>query len=316
MKIAHLSCLLALLTVLGLASPSLADDVPGQSKRARSLLGTPVNVNTAGAGSLPKGMALTMINASFSDKTRSKRGGGGRADVFQQSWLLKIRYGITERFEIATTVPWIHMTNSDRPAGSRKYVEGFGDSVLQFTVAPLQQHQGDPFALSFTAGILFPTGQTGDAHMPGNNAWGGRAAAAVGAFVTRDIKMDTEVVWSGPFERGNQKVERGNQWQWNTNLRYLWDWIDVGFESSFVVQESGDRDIDGVMLADGSRQPGRTVNTRNGYKEWFIGPSVNVAVDSIGMWAGVGAFFPVLQDYKGPAKVENARFELKIGKVW
>ncbi len=316
MKILHYSCLLAILAVFGLIAPSFADETPKETKRARSLLATPVNVNTAGAGSLPKGMALTMINASFANKTRSKRGGGGRADVFQQSWLLKIRYGITNRFEIATTVPWIHMTNSNRPDNTRKYVEGFGDSVLQFTVAPLQQHQGDPLSFSLTGGILFPTGQTGDAHLPGNNAWGGRAAAAVGAFVTKDIKLDTEVVWSGPFERGNQNVERGDQWQWNSNIRYLWDWFDVGFESSLVVQESGDRKIDGVRLADGSWQRSQTVNTRNGYKEWFIGPSMNFAVDSVGMWAGVGAFFPVMQDYKEPAKVENMRVEFKLGKVW
>ena len=316
MKLLHSSCLLALLAVFSLTGPSFAEETPQKSTRARSLLGTPVNVNTAGSGSLPKGMALTMINASFSDKTRSMRGGGNRADVFQQSWLLKIRYGITERFEVATTVPWVHMTNSDRPAGGRRYVEGFGDSVVQFTVAPLQQHQGDPFALSFTGGILFPTGQTGPGHLPGNNAWGGRVATAVGGFIGKNVKVDTEGVWSGPFERGNQNVERGDQWQWNTNLRYLWDWIDVGFESSLVVQESGNKKIDGAQLADGTWQKGWTTNTRNGYTEWFVGPSTNVAVDSLGMWLGVGAFFPVLRDYKGPAKVENARFEFKLGKVW
>ena len=152
--------------------------------------------------------------------------------------------------------------------------------------------------------------------MPGNNAWGARGAAAVGAWVTKDIKMDTEFVWSGPFERGNQNVERGDQWQWNTNIRYLWDWIDVGFESSLVVQESGNKKIDGRWLANGSWRDSSTTNTRNGYTEWLVGPSMNVAVDSLGMWAGIGAFFPVVQDYKGPAKVEDVRWELKIGKVW
>lgn len=307
MKILHYLCLVAFLAVFGFAAPSFAEEAPKESKRARSLLGTPVNVNTAGAGSLPKGMALTMINASFANKNRAEKGGANKADTFQQTWLLKIRYGITDRFEIATTVPWIHQSNSNRSnTPSRKYVEGFGDAVIQFTVAPLQQHQGDPLSLSFTGGILFPTGQTGPAHLPGNNAWGGRLASGIGGYVTKNIKIDTEVVWSGPFERGNQKVERGDQWQWNSNLRYLWDWIDIGLESSFVVQESGDRRVDGLGV----------VNTRNGYKEWFIGPSVNVAHDATGMWFGVGVFFPVLQDYKGPAKSEDARFEFKLGKVW
>lgn len=305
MRAIHFSCLLAFLAIFGCISPSFAEEAPKANKRARSLLGTPVNVNTAGAGSLPQGMALTMLNASFANKNRAEKGGGGRADTFQQTWLMKIRYGITNRFEIATTVPWIHQTKSNRGPTDTKYTEGFGDAVIQFTVAPLQQHQGDPLSLSFTGGILFPTGQTGPAHMPGNNAWGGRLASGIGGFVTKDIKIDTEVVWSGPFERGNQKVRRGDQWQWNSNMRYLWDWIDVGFESSFVVQESADRRLNTGLI-----------NTRNGYKEWFIGPSVNVAHDATGMWFGVGAFFPVLQDYKGPAKSEDARFEFKLGKVW
>ena len=141
MRMPHFACLCVILAAFSFAPPAFADDAPKERKRARSLIGTPVNVNTAGAGSLPKGMALTMINASFSDKSRAKRGGGSRADVFQQTWLYKMRYGITDRFEAAVTVPWVHMTNSNRPAGTRKHVEGFGDSVLQFTVAPLQQHR-------------------------------------------------------------------------------------------------------------------------------------------------------------------------------
>jgi hypothetical protein len=279
-----------------------AQDAPKQGKRARSLVGAPVNVSIAGAGSLPKGRALTMINASFADKNHAKR--GGKTDIFSQTWLAKFRYGITDRLEIAVTGVYVNNARSGTYTGP-EHVEGFSDTVVQFTVSPLQQHQGDFTNLSFTAGVMTPTGLRGKNHLPGNGVWGGRMAAGFGGFITRDAKLDTEVVWSGPFARGNQKVRRGDQYQWNANARYLFNWIDIGLESTLTHQVSGDKST-----------PYGNVNTRNGYTEWLIGPSTNVALDSLGMWAGVGAFFPVLQDVRGPSKVEDVRYEFKIGKVW
>lgn len=295
--------LLALLTVFA-AAAAAEGEKEGQSKRPRSLLGTPVNINIAGGGSLPKGTALTMINASFADKSSSEKGYKGHG-MFSQSWLLKIRYGITNHFEIATTVPYINNKRYGNNAAGANYTEGFSDPVLQVAIAPWNQHQGDPFSASLTLGVLFPMGTQGKNHLPGVGAWGGRAAVGLAKWLNQDIKLDTELVWSGPFERGNQKVKRGDQYQWNVNARYLFTYWDVGLESTLIIQESGDR-----------RFPTGKQGLRNGYKEWFVGPSVNVAIAPLDMWVGVGAFFAVMQDYKGPAATEDARFEIKIGKIW
>jgi hypothetical protein len=293
---------LALALCAAVAVAQAAQDAPKHRTRARSLFGAPVNGNIAGAGSLPTGRALTMITASFADKNHAKR--GGKTDVFNQTWLSKFRYGITDRLEVAVTAVYVNNARSGSYVGP-KHVEGISDTVVQFTVSPLQQHQGDFTNLSFTAGVLTPTGLYGKNHLPGNGAWGGRLAAGFGGFLTRDAKLDTEVVWSGPFERGNQKVMRGDQYQWNANARYLFDWFDLGLESTMTHQTNGNKST-----------PNGNINTRNGYTEWLIGPSTNVALDSLGMWAGVGAFFPVLQDVRGPSKVEDVRYEFKIGKFW
>lgn len=240
MKRHFLPFFLVITCLMGLACAALAaDGTATQKKRPRSLLGTPVNVNIAGGGSLPKGTALTMINTSFADKSSSKRDYSGHG-LFSQSWLLKIRYGITNHFEISTTVPFIHNNRyGDNPAGSN-YTQGFSDPVLQVVVAPWNQHQGDPLSASLTLGLLLPMGTQGKNHLPGVGAWGGRAAAGIGKWVTKDIKLDTELVWSGPFERGNQKVKRGDQYQWNVNARYLFTYWDIGIESTLIHQESGD----------------------------------------------------------------------------
>lgn len=302
---------IAVMTVmLALACPAFAQDAPGadapkkESSRSKMLFGQPVNVSIAGGGSLPQGKALTILNASFANKNHSKRGSAA-PDAASQVWLFKFRYGITNHLELSMTTPYINNTFSPKPARGSRHMEGFGDQAVGLILAPWNEHQGDPVSASLYMGALLPTGNYGKNHLPGNGAWGGRFAAGIGKMVTRDFKLDTEVVYSTPFDRGNQEVRRGGQYEWNANVRYLFDRFDIGLESSLVVRESGDRDT-----ALGHR------NLRNGLTEWFIGPSMNVGIDPLGMWAGVGVFFPVVQDVKGPAKVEDARFEFKIGKLW
>jgi hypothetical protein len=278
-----------------------------KSARSKILFGQPVNVNIAGGGTLPQGKLLTILNASFADKTRAKKGGSNGPDVFSQVWLLKLRYGLTNNIELSATTPYINNERSPKPANSSKHVEGFGDQVVALSFAPWNEHQGDPVSASVYAGVLLPTGNYGKNHLPGNGVWGGRFQAGIGKFfMERRVKLDTEVVYATPFDRGNQKVKRGGQFEWNSQARYLFDRFDIGMESTLAVRESGDR-----KLPNGS-----TVNLKNGATEWFIGPSMNVGLDALGMWAGIGVFFPVLQDVKGPSKVEDVRYEFKIGKLW
>lgn len=293
---------LVLLQLLFASLPALAAE-PEKSTRAKSLIGTPINVNMASSGTLPENVGLFMLNASFSDKTRSKRGGG--ADVFSQVWLGKLRYGITNYWEIGLVAPYINNERRNYGGNGPKHIEGLSDITLQLTWSAYNQHQKDPLNLSFGAAVLLPTGLHGKNHLSGNGVWGGRFVAAIGKFFTRDFRMDTEVAWTGPFERGNQNVKRGNQYLWNTQARYLFDWVDIGLESSLVKQESGDKNTDFG-----------TVNLRNGYTEWYVGPSMNFAVDALELWVGAGVFFPLVQDVKGPGNVDNARFEFKFGKLW
>ena len=290
----------------GYASGADAENAAApKSTRAKMLVGTPVNVNIAGGGTLPKGKLLTVINASFADKNRAKEGYTG-SDVFSQAWLLKLRYGITNHLEMSATTPYINNTRTN-PTPKPKHIEGFADQVISLTYAFANMHQGDPYALSVSAGLMLPTGSEGSNHLPGVGAWGGRLQAGYAKFLTKDMRFDTEVAWSGPFERGNKKVKRGDQWQWNNQLRYLFDVVDVGLESNLIHQEAGS-----MSLPNG----GGTRNLRNSYTELFAGPSVNVALDAINAWAGVGAFFPVIQSYKAPTAAEDVRFEFKFAVLW
>ncbi|GHT83103.1 hypothetical protein AGMMS49543_09460 [Betaproteobacteria bacterium] len=302
-----LAPLYPLLCLCALSTPAMAE--PGRepspaSAIPRVLMGTPpVNVNTSAAGSLPKNLFFSALNVSFADKTHAEKGGAARSDVFGQTWLLKLRYGLTDHVEFVAITPYIDQSRS-HPTPSPKHLGGWGDQVIGINAAPFNLHQGDPFALSFSAAVLLPTGQEGKRHLPGNGAWGWRVGAAYGRFLTPNLKLDTEGVWSGPFERGNQEVKRGQSWQWNSQLRYLFHAFDLGLESSLVHQKSAH-----------AYTPAGKVSTRNGVTEWFVGPSLNIVLPA-DAWLGIGVFFPVHRHFDGPNKSENKRVELKIGKLW
>lgn len=287
---------------LALAEPNTEADV--ESRKPRVLMGTPpVNVNISGAGTLPRNVLYSALNVSFAHKTHAEKGGESRPDVSSQTWLLKLRYGLTHHLELVAITPYIDQSRS-HPTPSPKHLGGWGDQVIGLNVAPFNVHRGDAFALSFSAAALLPTGGEGTRHLPGNGAWGWRLNAAYGRFLAPNLKLDTEGVWSGAFEEGNQHVKRGRSWQWNSQLRYLFSNFDVGLESSLVRQKSAH-----------ARTPFGKVNTRNGVTEWFVGPSLNIALPA-DSWLGVGAFFPVHRHFDGANKSESKRLELKFGKLW
>ena len=290
------------------AHTAMADDLATAPvpdfKRPKTLVATPpVNPNIANGGTVPQGVLYTALNPTFSNKDRGLDGYRG-PDTFSQAWILKLRYGLTNSLELNSVLSYVNLTRTD-PTPAIKHLEGYGDQSLGFTYAFYNIHQRDPIALSFSAGALLPTAPEGDNHLPGNAAWGGRASVDFGKFLTPDIKLDSGLVVSGPFERGNQDVKRGNQYQWNVQVRYLFRIFDIAIESSLVNTASGDK-----------RTPGGDIDLNNGTTEWFVGPSMNFAIDRYDLWCGIGIFFPILQNYDSLAMAENYQLAFKIGKLW
>ncbi len=291
------------------ASFAAEGESPPPSKGPSKLLGAPVNTAIAGGSILPEGKLLTALNWSLRDRTDqihgSQKDNGRTPDIFTQVWLMKIRYGLMDRLEINTVVPYV---NNRRDDLSPEHIEGLGDVSAGASWAILSERAGDPLWVTLSAAVLIPTGPYGKNHLPGNGAWGGRTALSLTKMLTPNIKSDMDFAMQGPFERGNQKVRRGAEYQWNAQVRYLFESIpfDIGVESSLTKVESGDKDLPN----------GNNINTYSGTTEWVVGPSVNVAIEPLGMWAGVGAFFPVMQEAKGSTKMEDVRWEFKIGKVW
>ncbi|MDR0478170.1 MAG: hypothetical protein LBH14_09600, partial [Desulfobulbaceae bacterium] len=191
------------LTMVFAAQAVMADDLATTAdqdfKRPKALMATPpVNPNISNGGTLPQGVLYTALNPTFSNKDRSIDGYRG-SDTFSQAWLLKLRYGLTNSLELNSVLSYVNLSRTD-PTPAVKHLEGYGDQSLGLSYAFYNIHQRDPFALSFSAGVLLPTAPEGDNHLPGNAAWGGRASVDFGRFLTPDIKLDMGLVVSGPFE--------------------------------------------------------------------------------------------------------------------
>ena len=277
---------------------------PEMAKRPKTLMATPpINPNISNGGTLPQGVLYTALNPIFANKDRSQDGFQG-PDTFSQAWLLKLRYGLTNRLELNSVLSYVNLSRSN-PTPAVKHLEGYGDQSLGLSYAFYNIHQGEPFALSLAAGVLLPTAPEGGNHLPGNAAWGGRASVDFGKFLTPDLKFDIGLVVSGPFERGNQDVKRGEQYQWNMQFRYLFKNFDIALESSLVDTAAGNK-----------RTPAGDIDLKNGSTEWFVGPSMNFVIDRYDLWFGIGIFFPLWQDTDSPAMVEDYQLAFKIGKLW
>lgn len=97
-----------------------------------------------------------------------------------------MRYGLTDRLELVTSVPY---TNNRRDDMYPEYIDGLGDMPLTLSYALLSQRAGDPFWLTLKGGFLLPTGQRGDNHLAGSNAYGvERRGSALRAYLPHSLK--------------------------------------------------------------------------------------------------------------------------------
>ena len=317
-------------------SPQLASaadaekPAPAPSERSKMLIGAPVNVNLQGSATLPKGVLLTVLNATFSDKS-SYHGGAhldptgptpanqyNGPDVFSQVWLLKLRYGVTDAFEIWSTTPYLN-NHRDWPAGTTlpaqvgsERIHGLMDLFAGIAYTWMNERWGDSFSFSSSAAIMLPTASSKTYSPPGAGTSGLRLQTGIGKWLTKDLKAETEMVWVTRFNQSGNRapgapstapsIRLGDQFQWNGQVRYFFNNFDVAVETTFV------QDMAAELTT------GRSMANKS--KVWVIGPSFNVPIDPLRAWFGLGIFFPIMRDYQSPTKVEDYRLELKFGKLW
>ncbi len=284
------------------------DTVPAESQAAQSekmspLSGTPVNSAVSGGTIVPKGFLLSALNFSYRDKDDivDDAGAGARTSE-QQLFLLKLRYGLADRFEIAFVPGYVsNRRDAYGNAGSDR-IDGPTDFALGGTYAPFLQRLGDPLSLSFTLGVNMPTGQEGSGRLPGGDVWSYNAKMGVSKVWHPKHRIDWDLGFVQPTATGNQGVRKDTVVAMTGSYHYVFTPnFDVGLE--FTLENSKDWERDGVDM-------------RNAYTEMYVGPSMNFNMPQWNLWLGIGAFVPVYRDYDIPTASDDLRFEVKLGKLW
>ncbi|MGE4310365.1 transporter [Desulfovibrio sp.] len=85
----------------------------------------------------------------------------GPKDADQFVNVFKLRYGITDRFEIRTATPFIDLNlNNHNDNGSWK--GGWGDTTMILRYGIITRSENSPFSVALDLGVTLPTGEVGD----------------------------------------------------------------------------------------------------------------------------------------------------------
>jgi hypothetical protein len=286
-----------------MAGQALAATQPENPEKMSPLSGTPVNSAIGGGGIVPKGTLLTALNFSYRDKDDIVNDAGlGARTSQQQLYLLKLRYGLAERFELLF-VPGYISNHRDAYANQQAdRVSGPTDFTFGGTYTPLAERFGDPFSLSLSLAVNMPTGQDGPQYPPGAGVWSYSGKVGITKVWHPNHRIDWDLGFMQPTQTGNQGVRKDAVFSTTGSYHYVFNqYFDAGLE--FTLEKSKDWERHGV-------------NMRNGHTEVYAGPTINFCLPQWNMWLGAGVFVPIVRDYGIPTASDDIRIEFKLGKVW
>lgn len=274
-----------------------------QTEKMGGLSGIPVNSAISGGSLVPKSLLLTALNFSYRDKDDivDDKGFGART-LESELYLLKLRYGLTDRVELAFVPGYVsNHRDSFGPLGS-DHIDGPTDFFLGCSYALFSQRLGDPLSMALTLGVNMPTGQEGSDRLPGGDVWSYNAKIGITKVWYPNHRIDWDMGITQPTETGNLGVKKDTTWTMTGSYHYVFNPnFDIGLE--FTVDNSQDWERNGI-------------NMKNGSTEIYVGPTANYVLPQWNMWFGAGVFFPVMRDYDVATASDDVRMELKLGKVW
>lgn len=302
MMIAGLAGMQAMTAATAFAGDDQQTQDDQQTKTVNLLpLGPPVNIAIGGGALLPKGMVVTAFNGGYLDKSDIVNGSAGRT-LTQQVYVLKFRYGLTNRLELQFVPGYVNIQRDAYGKLGSDTLDGPSDAALTAAYALFSQRLGDPLSVAITAGPYLPTGENGAHRLPGADVWSLNAKLGISKVWNKKHSLDVEFSIVQPTEEGNQGVRKHTSELINLNYHYVLNetW-NVGLEATFDHTLSSER---------------YGVDMNNGYTELYAGPAVNYMIPKVNMWLGLGVYFPVVRDYDIATASDDVRVNFKIGKVF
>ncbi len=214
--------------------------------------------------------------------------------------LFKLRYGITDRLDIRSSTPFVDNNISRHPAtGGGTWKGGVGDTTLMLRYQVMPRTDAIPFAIALDAGVILPTGHTGDPNKyTATNAFGvvvGGGASWIN--FNQRVDVDARYVMYG---EGRHDIQPGNYFLSHAHYAYALNrHFDLGAETSLRIEE--ERDVKGV-------------GQKDSYTEWYAGPKMQVKIPEwSNLMIGAAVLFPVYRYYESSRLSTDTRFEFRTG---
>lgn len=300
-----------------MAMPCLAEKISApsdpQTRQIENRIPGPMVLPQAwpGGETMPKGLFAVMNHFSlayykpykhsspYTMRVKTPRGemkvGPRGADQFVN--VFKIRYAITDRFEVRTATPYIDLNIKNNNADD-SWKGGLGDTTMMLRYGLKQRTEDSPFSLALDIGATVPTGDTHDRDKNlATNAFsvimGGGAS-----WVDSNQRVDVDARYAA-YTEGAYGVRPGDFALFHAHYAYaLTRSFDLGLEASYR------NELQSYVYGKGQQ---------DAFSETYAGPKMQFRF-SEAPYVSVGAavLFPVYRDYESMRLSTDTRYEFSV----
>jgi hypothetical protein len=296
-----------------LALPSAAFAAAPHDKKPENLVPGPMVLPQAwpGGETFPQGLTALMNHFSFgqyrpykgsSPYTMRVNTPGGKMKVGPKSAdqfvnVFKIRYGITDRFEIRTATPFIDMNIKNHNADGG-WKGGLGDTTMMLRYGLKKRTEDSPFSLALDAGVTLPTGEVGDKDKYlATNAFsvimGGGAS-----WVDNNQRVDFDARYAA-YTEGAHGIKPGDFALFHGHYAYaLSRNFDIGAEAYYRLEQR-------TTMHGETYQPA--------FSELYAGPKIQIKVPELAyLMVGAAVLFPLHRDSDAMRLSTDTRWEFSV----
>jgi hypothetical protein len=223
------------------------------------------------------------------------KAGPRRAEQFVN--VFKLRYSVTDRFEIRTATPYIDLGMENHNGGD-SWKGGLGDTTVMLRYGIKRRSENSPFSLAVDLGGTVPTGEAGDSNRHlASNAFSVIAGGGA-SWVDHNQRVDIDGRYA-VYTEGAHDIRPGNFALFHFHYAYaLTRNFDLGMEAYYRIEEQSY--VNGVGQGDG-------------FSEAYLGPKIQIKVPQLAyLMLGAAVLFPVYRDYHDIHLSTDTRYEFSI----
>lgn len=211
--------------------------------------------------------------------------------------VFKIRYGITDRWEVRTATPFINLDLKNHNADGG-WKGGWGDTTLMLRYGLKKRTEDSPFSLALDAGVTLPTGEAGDKDKYlATNAFSVILGGGV-SWVDHNQRLDFDGRYAA-YTEGAHGIKPGDFALFHGHYALaLSRNFDIGAEAYYRTEQQSS--VYGKDQGDA-------------FSEAYIGPKIQIKIPELAyLMVGAAILFPVYRDYDSMRLSTDTRYEFSV----